>query len=82
MTNCTLSVRARSETKSPTAHPDKYETKNNQPCRREGAGKTSSESYSLKIIRSMPSGRLRGPAGTLWSGSPQADHSFAGRQNL
>jgi len=57
--------------------------KNNQPCRREGRRKIlSSETYSLKINRSLPSDRLRGRAGTLWSESPQGDHSFAGRQNL
>jgi hypothetical protein len=41
-----------------------------------------SETYSLKINRLLPSDRLRGRAGMLWSGSLQADHSFAGRQNL
>jgi hypothetical protein len=52
MTNCTLSVRVRSKSKSQTAQTDKYETKNNQPCRREGAGKFSqrnvfAEDYSF-----------------------------------
>jgi hypothetical protein len=63
----------------PTLAASGIPNKNKHSARREGAGNFFQRNYSLKINRLLPSDRLRGRAGTLWSGSLQGDHSFAGR---